>query len=73
MHFDGIIIGFTAFLIMGLFHPLIIHGEYHFGIKIWLLFLCMGIIFSIASIYYKKRHYFRNDGYCGVYQLLEHI
>jgi hypothetical protein len=54
MYFDGIIIGFFAFLIMGLFHPLIVHGEYHFGIKIWLLFLCFGIIFCIASIIIKN-------------------
>jgi hypothetical protein len=35
---------------IGLFHPLVIYGEYHFGIKIWPLFFCFGIISCIISI-----------------------
>jgi hypothetical protein len=54
MYFDGIIIGFIAFVMIGLFHPLVIYGEYHFGIRIWTLFLCFGIIFCVASIMIKN-------------------
>jgi hypothetical protein len=42
---EGIIIGAAAFLIIGLFHPLIIKGEYHFSVKIWPVFLVVGILF----------------------------
>jgi hypothetical protein len=54
MYFDGIIIGFIAFVMIGIFHPLVIYGEYHFGVKIWVLFLWFGIIFCIASIMIKN-------------------
>ncbi|MDR0312689.1 MAG: DUF4491 family protein [Treponema sp.] len=50
MHFEGIIIGLSAFVIIGLYHPLVIYAEYHFGVKIWPLFLCLGIILCIASV-----------------------
>ncbi|MDR0637332.1 MAG: DUF4491 family protein [Spirochaetaceae bacterium] len=51
MNFDGIIIGVSAFLLIGLFHPIVIYGEYHFGVKVWSIFLCMGIILCIFSIF----------------------
>ncbi|MDL2241514.1 DUF4491 family protein [Bacteroidales bacterium OttesenSCG-928-L03] len=39
----GLIIGLGTFLIIGLFHPLVIKGEYHFGVKCWWAFLFLGI------------------------------
>ncbi|MDR1561833.1 MAG: DUF4491 family protein [Dysgonamonadaceae bacterium] len=39
----GIVIGFITFLIIGVFHPLVIKGEYYFGTKCWWVFLLMGI------------------------------
>ena len=39
----GIIIGLVTFLIIGLFHPLVIKGEYYFGVKCWWVFLILGI------------------------------
>lgn len=35
----GLIIGAATFLIIGLFHPLVIKGEYYFGVKIWWMFV----------------------------------
>ena len=35
MNFEGIIIGAAAFLIIGIFHPIVVKGEYYFGAKIW--------------------------------------
>ena len=35
LHFTGVIIGVATFLIIGLFHPIVIKGEYYFGVKIW--------------------------------------
>jgi len=46
----GIIIGAISFLIIGLFHPLVIKGEYYFGKKIWLLFIVIGIISTGSSL-----------------------
>lgn len=46
----GIVIGAATFLIIGLFHPLVIKGEYHFGVRIWRLFLLMGLAAIAASL-----------------------
>ncbi len=49
-NFSGIIIGVATFLIIGLFHPLVIKAEYYIGVKSWWLFLLLGIISAIASL-----------------------
>lgn len=46
----GLIIGVCTFLIIGLFHPLVIKGEYYFGTKCKWWFLVLGIVGIIASI-----------------------
>ena len=46
----GLLIGLATFLIIGLFHPLVIKAEYYLGVKSWWLFLFAGIIFCIASM-----------------------
>ncbi|MDR2683795.1 MAG: DUF4491 family protein, partial [Prevotellaceae bacterium] len=40
---SGLIIGICTFLIIGIFHPIVIKGEYHFSTKIWWIFLLAGI------------------------------
>ena len=45
MQFNGLIIGVSVFLIIGIFHPIVIKAEYYFTKKIWPAFLIMGIIF----------------------------
>lgn len=46
----GLVIGFGTFLIIGLFHPLVIKGEYYFGVRIWWIFLLMGLAAIAASV-----------------------
>lgn len=43
-------IGLTTFLIIGLFHPLVIKGEYYFGQKCNAVFLLAGIATFILSL-----------------------
>lgn len=50
MNFQGIIIGLASFFIIGIFHPIVIKGEYYFGKKIWPVFLIVGIILVLVSI-----------------------
>ena len=50
MNYTGIFIGLVTFLIIGLFHPLVIKGEYYLGTKCWWGFLIMGIGFGILSL-----------------------
>ena len=46
----GIAIGLSTFLVIGLFHPLVIKGEYYFGTRCWWVFLLLGIVALAASI-----------------------
>ena len=48
--FSGIIIGVATFLVIGLFHPLVIKAEYYIGVKSWWLFLLLGILSVVASL-----------------------
>lgn len=49
MNFSGLLVGLATFLIIGLFHPIVIKSEYHFGVRCWWVFLLVGIAFAIAS------------------------
>ena len=46
----GIIVGLGTFLIIGLFHPLVIKGEYYFGVRCWWAFLLIGIAGVVGSV-----------------------
>lgn len=49
-HMAGLFVGLCTFLIIGLFHPLVIKGEYYFGEKIKWWFLFFGIVFLALSL-----------------------
>ena len=51
LNFFGLIIGIATFLIIGLFHPLVIKAEYYIGVKSWWLFLLAGIVSCVASVF----------------------
>ncbi|MBP5327357.1 MAG: DUF4491 family protein [Bacteroidales bacterium] len=44
MNFTGLIIGAATFLCIGVFHPIVIKAEYHFGTGCWWAFLTLGLI-----------------------------
>lgn len=48
--FEGIFIGLITFLIIGLFHPLVIKAEYYIGVRSWWIFLLIGIGSTVGSI-----------------------
>ncbi len=50
MNYNGLIIGIATFLIIGIFHPLVIKAEFHFGLKSIWFFALIGIIGTIASL-----------------------
>ena len=49
-NFGGLLIGAATFLIIGIFHPLVIKGEYYFGEKIKWAFLVAGLLFLAATL-----------------------
>ncbi len=50
MTLTGIVIGLFAFVVMGIFHPIVIKGEYYFSEKIWPVFLIAGLVFLALSV-----------------------
>ena len=50
MNFTGIITGLATFLIIGIFHPIVIKAEYYLGTKCWWIFLLAGIVFGAISL-----------------------
>lgn len=49
-HLLGLTIGIATFLIIGLFHPIVIKCEYHFGTGCWWWFLIIGILCAGLSV-----------------------
>ena len=52
MNITGIIVGLATFLIIGLFHPIVIKAEYYLGVRCWWMFLIAGIVFCVLSFYF---------------------
>lgn len=54
MYTTGIIIGLFSFIIIGVFHPIVIKGEYYFTEKIWPIFLISGLVFLALSLFMES-------------------
>ena len=44
INFDGLLIGIATFLIIGLFHPVVVKAEYYWGTKCWWIFLVASLL-----------------------------
>ena len=54
MTFGGIILGVSVFLIIGLFHPIVIKAEYCFGKGCWWVFALAGVLSCAASLFVQN-------------------
>ena len=59
MHFDGIILGVLSFLLIGIFHPIVIKAEYYFTKNIWPLFFIVGVG-AVSTSVFASNHTARN-------------
>ena len=50
MNLTGLLVGLSTFLIIGVFHPLVIKAEYYIGYKSWVIFALAGVLFSVLSL-----------------------
>ena len=50
MNFTGLIIAVSTVHVIGLFHPIVIKSEYHFGTRCWWVFALAGIVFIAVSL-----------------------
>ena len=53
-YFNGLLVGIIVFLIIGLFHPLVIKAEYYWGTKSWWLFFIGGMLATISSLFIEN-------------------
>ena len=56
MNFEGLLLGFGAFMCIGIFHPLVIKAEYYFGVKSWWAFLVVGLAAGTASLFVENTY-----------------
>lgn len=50
MNYYGLITAVVTFLIIGIFHPIVIKAEYYFGTRCWWAFLLAGLLFIGCSL-----------------------
>ena len=53
MNWQSLVIGAAAFVLIGVFHPLVIWGEYYFSKKIWPVFLVVGLALLAGALFCK--------------------
>ena len=51
MNYSGLILGVATVLLIGVFHVIVVKGEYYFSKKIWPLFLATGIASLFISLF----------------------
>lgn len=51
LYFTGVVIAIATFLIIGMFHPIVIRVEYHWGTRPWSVFLVLGIVAIAAALF----------------------
>jgi len=56
MNYEGILLGAGAFLCIGIFHPLVIKAEYHFGVRSWWAFMIVGIAAAAGSLFVSNTY-----------------
>lgn len=50
MNFNGLLVGLATFLIIGIFHPIVIKAEYYMGVRCWWILVVAGIVFGVLSV-----------------------
>ncbi|MBN2436017.1 MAG: DUF4491 family protein [Spirochaetes bacterium] len=73
-NYSGVIIGLMTFLLIGILHPLVIKGEYHFGKRICIVFFILGllsIIFSVLTGNYIISSFFGITGFMLLWSIRE--
>ena len=54
MYFTGIIIAVCTFVTIGIWHPIVIKTEYHFGTRAWVVYLVIGLAAVAAALFIEN-------------------
>lgn len=55
INFDGLLIGIVTFLIIGLFHPVVVKAEYYWGDEVLVDIPCLGDFRGDSFPVYRQR------------------
>lgn len=64
INFEGLVIGIATFLIIGLFHPVVVKCEYYWGTRCWWVFLVLGLAGTVAALLISSIFW---SALCGVF------
>lgn len=64
INFEGLVIGIATFLIIGLFHPVVVKCEYYWGTRCWWVFLVLGLAGTAAALLISSIFW---SALCGVF------
>lgn len=56
INIEGIILGLSAFLCIGMFHPIVIKAEYYLGTRCWWGFALVGVLSLVASLFIENTY-----------------
>lgn len=51
MRVEGLLVGSVTFLLIGIFHVIVVKAEYYFSKRIWPLFLLVGLAALLISVF----------------------
>lgn len=54
MDWSGIILGAASFMLIGVFHPIVVKAEYYFGKECWWAFALAGAGFLAVSLFIEN-------------------
>ena len=53
-HLTGLVIGICTFLIIGIFHPIVIKSEYYWGTRPWIVYLIVGLACIAGALFIEN-------------------
>ena len=51
LSWQGLLLGAATFLVIGVFHPIVIWTEYYFGTRPWWIFLLLGVAGAVGALF----------------------
>ncbi len=65
LHFEGLLLGVCTFLVIGIFHPIVVKTEYYFGTRPWWIFLLLGLAGAAAALFIEDLFWSALGGIVG--------
>lgn len=63
LHYEGILLGLSTFITIGIFHPIVIKTEYYFGTRPWWVFLLLGAGCAVGALFIESLFW---SALCGI-------